>query len=104
MGYVSRCAAPFTDKMLKLGHYLGPSIDIAPAMTVKFLTENGQVLNTSTCRLLTLDELLCKDGTEAGEQFMARVYERLGSQVLPRDLEDIGLENTPHYDPYENET
>ena len=35
---------------------------------------------------------------------MARVYERLGSQVLPRDLEDIGLENTPHYEPYENET
>ena len=34
---------------------------------------------------------------------MARVCERLGSQVLPRDLEDIGLENTPQYDPYEDE-
>ena len=28
---------------------------------------------------------------------MARVYERLGSWVLPRDLEDIVLENTPQY-------
>ena len=28
----------------------------------------------------------------------------MGSQVLPRDLEDIGLENTPQYDPYEDET
>ena len=35
---------------------------------------------------------------------MARVYERLGSQVLPRELEDIGLENTPQCDPYEDET
>ena len=34
---------------------------------------------------------------------MARVYERLGSQVLPRELEDIGLEHTPQYDPYEDE-
>ena len=35
---------------------------------------------------------------------MARVYDRLGSQVLPRDLNDIGQENTPQYDLYEDET
>ena len=35
---------------------------------------------------------------------MSRVYERLGSRVLPRELEDIGLENTPQSDPYEDET
>ena len=35
---------------------------------------------------------------------MARVYERLGSQVLPRELEDLGIEDTPQYDPYEDET
>ena len=35
---------------------------------------------------------------------MARVNERLGSQVLQRELEDIGLEETPHYDKYEDET
>ena len=35
---------------------------------------------------------------------MARGHERLGSQVLPRDLEDIGLESTPQYDLYEDET
>ena len=28
----------------------------------------------------------------------------MGSLVLPRELEDIGLENTPEYDPYEDET
>ena len=35
---------------------------------------------------------------------MARVYERLGSHVLPRELEDLGLEDTPQYDLYEDET
>ena len=35
---------------------------------------------------------------------MASVYDRMGSQVIPRDLEDLGLENTPQYDPYEDET
>ena len=35
---------------------------------------------------------------------MARVYKRLGSPVLPKELEDIELENTPQYDPYEDET
>ena len=35
---------------------------------------------------------------------MAKVYGRLGSHVLPRELEDVGLENTPQYDPYEDET
>ena len=35
---------------------------------------------------------------------MSRVYERLGSQVLPRELEDLGLEDTPQNDPYEDET
>ena len=35
---------------------------------------------------------------------MARVHDRLGSHVLPRDLEDLGLEDTPQYDPDEDET
>ena len=90
--------------MLKLGHYLGPSIDVGPAMTMKILTENGQVLHRSTYRPLTPDELLDRDGSDAQEQFMARVHERLGSCVLPRELEDLGLEDTPQYDPYEDET
>ena len=52
---------------------------------------------------MTPDELLDKDGTDAQEMFMAIVCERLGFQVLPRDLEDIGLNNTPQYDLYDDE-
>ena len=50
------------------------------------------------------DKLLDKNGSDAWEQFMARVYKKLGSQVLPRELEDIGLENTQQYDLYKDET
>ena len=95
--------ALFPDDLVKLGHYLGPRIDISPAMTTKVLNENGQVLHRSTYRPLTPNELLDKDGTKTQEQFMATVYDRLGFQILPRDLEDIRLENTLKYDPYEDD-
>ena len=55
------------------------------------------MLDRSTYQPLTPDELLDKDGSDAQEQFMARVYDRLGSHVLPRELEDLGLEDTPQY-------
>ena len=90
--------------MLKLGHYFGPSIDVGPAMTAKIFTENGQVLHRSTYQPLNPDELLDRDGSDAQEPFMARVYDRLGSCVLSRELEVLGLEDTPQYDPYEDET
>ena len=34
---------------------------------------------------------------------MSRLHENLGSQVLPKELENIGLENIPQYE-YEDET
>ena len=48
--------------VLKLGCYLGPSIDIGPAMTTKILTEKGQVLHRSSYKPSTPDELLDKGG------------------------------------------
>ena len=94
---------PFPDYMLKLCHHLGPSIVVGPAMTAKILTENGQVLHRSTNRPLTKDELLDKNRSDTCEQFMARVYERLGFWILSSELGYIGLEKTPQYDPYKSE-
>ena len=73
-------------------------------MTAKILTENRQVLHRSTHLPLIPDKLLDRDRSDAQEQFMARVHERLGSYILPRELEDLGLEDTPQYNPYEDET
>ena len=53
---------------------------------------------------MTPDEIADKDWLDAQDQFMARVYDRLGSRVLHKELTDIGLENTSHYDRYEDET
>ena len=89
--------------VLKLVHYLGPSIDVDLAMIAKILTQNEQVLHQWTYRPLTPHELLDKDGSNDKEKFKARVCEKLGSQVLPKELEDIRLENTPQYDPYEDD-
>ena len=76
--------APFLDDVLKLGPYLGPSVDVSPAMTV----ENEHVLHRSTYGPMTPDEIADKAGSDAWEQFMARIYEKLWSQVLPSELED----------------
>ena len=54
--------APFPDDVLKLGHYLGPSIDVGPVMTTKILTQNGKVLYRSKYKLLTPDEIADKMG------------------------------------------
>ena len=93
---------PFPDDVFKLGHHLGPSIDVDLAMTAKILTENGQVFHRSTYQPLIPDELLDRDGSDSREQFMARVYKRLGSCILPRELDDLGLEDTPQYDTCED--
>ena len=56
--------------MLKLGHYLGPSIDVGQAMTAKILTENGQMLLSSTYLPLMPGELVDTDGSDAQEQII----------------------------------
>ena len=73
-------------------------------MITEIYTQNGQVLHISRCRSLTQDKIADKDGSDALEQFMARVYERLELQVIPRELDDIGLDITLLYYPYEDET
>ena len=50
------------------------------------------------------DIIVDKNGSDAPDQFMTRVNEKLGSWVLPRKLKDMGLENIPQYDPYKDET
>ena len=62
--------------------------------------QNRQVCN----RWLTPDRITGKDGSNAQEQFIARVHEKLGSRVLPREFKDIQIEIMPQYDQYDDET
>ena len=69
-------------------------MDVSQAMTTKILMQN---------RLLTPDELSDEEGPHAHEKVMARAHERHGFQVLPRDLKNIMLKDTPKYDLNEDE-
>ena len=51
------------------------STNVGPAMTTKILTENEQMLHRKIYSPLTPDELFDKNGSDAEEQFMARVHE-----------------------------
>ena len=60
------------------------SINVGPAMMAKIIIENSQVLH-GAYRPLTPDESADKEGQVAQRQLEKRDYDRLGSQVLPRD-------------------
>ena len=41
----------------RLGRWLGPSLDIGPAMTSKIMKDHGQLIHVSTLRPLTQDKV-----------------------------------------------
>jgi hypothetical protein len=49
-------AISFPEDKLVLGRWLGPSIDVGPAMTGKILKNNGNTCHVSTYRPLTKEE------------------------------------------------
>ena len=53
----------FPESKEELGRWLGPALDIGPAMTSKILKENGQILYVSTYRPLSEDEEMNPDLT-----------------------------------------
>jgi hypothetical protein len=47
---------PYPDDALVLGKYLGPSIDVGPAMTQCIMKANGEIEDRSTACSLTPEE------------------------------------------------
>jgi hypothetical protein len=64
--------AQFPEPKEVLGRWLGPSMDIGPAMTAKILKSNGQILNLSSHRALNDDEWINPEEIKARE-----VYDKL---------------------------
>ena len=54
----------FPVNVLEIGCLLGHIIDVGPVMNAKMLIQNGQVLQRSTYRLLTSDEIADKDRSD----------------------------------------
>ena len=96
-------AIPFPGDKYVLGRYLGPSIDIGPAMTAKILKENGQVVHRSTVRGLTPEEEASEETKQKRSAFDMEVSRRLGPSVKWEDLFAYDVE-TPHYDQYEDKS
>ena len=97
---------PFPDSKEVLGRYLGPSIDVGPAMTAKILKANGKVIHRSTYRSLTEQEWADEIETKDHQEFDEKVKVKLGQLMQASDLHDSSpddmddIEDMTAYDLY----
>ena len=93
----------FPDDKELLGCYLGPSIDVGPAMTAKILKANGQVLHRSTYRALNQAEWASEEERKAQQAFDQTMEAKLGIKMNWEDLPAEDAE-TPTYPLYEDDS
>ena len=94
-------AISFPEDKLILGRWLGPSIDVGPAMTGKILKNNGNTRHVSTYRPLTKEELEDPVKQNQMNQFNIDIHEALGPSVNEGDFDDEFEEfKTPINQPY----
>ena len=87
-----------------LGQWLGPAVDIGPAMTSKVLKANGQVIYTSTYHALTDDEMANPEEAKACQAFDTAVATKLGAPMSKNDLAPEGIDaDTPTFELYEDD-
>ena len=91
----------FPDDKVVLGRYLGPSIDVGPAMTAKLLKANGQVVHRSTYRALTDQEMASDEEKQARKDFDEKVAQKLGPSIKWPDLPAEDAE-TPSHEVYQD--
>lgn len=98
-------AIKFPEDKLRLGRYLGPAIDVGPAMTAKVLKENGNTRYVSTYRSLSPEELEDPVIKERMQAYTNQVHEVLGPSATVEELKDEIEEDieTPTFLPYEDE-
>ena len=89
----------FPEDTTYLGRYLGPAIDVGPALTAKILKSNGEVVFRSTYRSLNAKEE--NDEVEIRRAFDKEIEEKLGPRAVARDFDDMNMEETPVFEKYE---
>jgi hypothetical protein len=78
----------FPDDNLVLGRYLGPAINVGPALTAKILKANGQVVYHLTYRQLTVAELENAVHVSMRTKFDLSILDRFGTETAPDDFPD----------------
>ena len=89
---------------LKLLNYLGPNIDIGPTMMEKIIKEKNQVLCRSMYQALTQDRWVQEECKAEGSLIMEFLHQRLCPCTMVHDLVELGAEDKPEYDPYEDKS
>ena len=92
----------FPDDNPVLGRYLGPAIDVGPAMTAKIMKSNGEVVYRSTYRPLTDVERVNLAHIARRKEFDESITERYGPDASPDDFPDMNLQDTPNWDLYDD--
>ena len=89
-----------------LGRWLGPAVDIGPAMTAKVLKQNGTTTYVSSYRVLNNHELSSPEKIKERDEFDVAIRIKLGEPVeTEKDLGKIDKDAvTPHFDLYEDDT
>ena len=96
----------FPDDALVLGKYLGPSIDVGPAMTSRVMKANGEIEDRSTVRTLTEAERVNPALFREQQEFLASVEKRWGPKTTVKDLGPDVLNLSPdpdNMDPWEDD-
>ena len=101
--YFRDSAVSFPEDKLVLGRYLGPSIDIGPALTAKILKQNGEIVHHSTYRGLTPEELASPTEQDAQTTFDESIERALGPETKVDDFKELNIEDTPIFDKYEDD-
>ena len=98
IGSTRENAVAYLDDKWDLGHWLGPSMDIGPALCAKVLKSNGQQEHRSSYRHLTEDEINSPNEKEKRQLFDRLDEQKLGEAAQSTDFGE-GYE-TPTYEPY----
>ena len=95
--------AKYPELREELGRWLGPALDIGPAMTAKILKSNGQMVYLSMYRKLMDDKMQDRDEQKKRDEFDACIQKQLSKPLSPDAMRDLGGDvMTPEYELYED--
>jgi hypothetical protein len=98
--------AAFPHNALVLGKYLGPSIDVGPAMTSCIMKANGKLKDQSMVRALASEERMNAPLFREQQEFLALMEKRWGLKTTVKDLgpDVLNLDPGPDkMDPWEDD-
>jgi hypothetical protein len=92
----------FSDDNPVLGRYLGPAINVCPALTAKILKANGEVVYRSMYRALTDAERTNAAHVSRRVEFDHNIQDKFCPETSPDDFPDFDIPNTPEHDNFDD--